>query len=173
MLKWTGMPLLVLLAGCTTQMYAGKERPPAEVAKVYSRQNIGIRYLALDGRPLGQSTASLQRMTVLPGRHQFEVSISDAARHGTHADVRNTIAYFTLALEVHAGYAYQLDVPVDLSAVIPRELCFLGEPHDAPGSKVNHTGEIRTMSPAAPRVACAGAYRVTRPGAWSNAHISD
>jgi hypothetical protein len=48
----------------------------------------------------------------------------------------------------------------DLCTVrLPDRLCFEGEPHDAPGSNVNPTGEFRTMSSTVQSFACATSFK--------------
>ncbi len=164
------VPLLLslLLSGCgATRMYEGPPLPQAEVAKLYIHERPNMTYKFVDGEPVNFFPDG-KVLEFRPGSHEFVVALSTYKAYGTGSSISMTTEFlekrFRLNLDMQPGYTYALDftgVNVDF---LPRKLCFLGEPHDAPGSSVNVTGEYRTMSPEAKSYACETAFETNKIG---------
>lgn len=132
---------------------------------IHERPN--MYFTSIDGQPL----AFMHDRKVLefrPGRHVFEANISNYQAFGSPAGItyttRYTVKSYRLDLDMRPGFTYALNfrgINVDR---LPDRLCFEGEPHDAPGSKVNPTGEFRIMSSTVQSFACATSFKTEEVG---------
>lgn len=69
-----GLALCGLATGCTTVLYDGPQRPPAEVARLVAER--GTTIVNVDARPVSGGRASVYE--VLPGPHQVTATLSDS-----------------------------------------------------------------------------------------------
>jgi hypothetical protein len=160
------LSIAAVLTGCgSTRMYEGDKLDRSQVALLFIHERPNMRFTKIDGKAVNFIYDG-QVLEFRPGRHMFDVDLSTYRAYGTGVSISYTanftISSHALELDMKPGYTYVLDFYGINVEVLPDELCFQGEPHDAPGSSVNPTGEYRKMSPSAESFACARAYS-TRP----------
>ena len=148
----------VCATGCANvPMYDGPERGVSEVGRIFTHSpRPNLRILEIDGKPL--SFAMTKVLHLLPGTHVFSLYASNYREWGGVVMTTWTKTYdhgkYQIAVPIRAGYTYAIDYPINYSGSLPDRLCILGEPHQAPGSWENYTGEERKMSAGAEIVAC-------------------
>lgn len=124
-----------------------------------------MKFRAIDGTPVNFIYDG-KVLEFKPGKHSFEVELSTYKVTGTPTMYFYTkefdIGTYRLEIEMLPGHTYALDFTGINVDTLPHQLCFLGEPHDAPGSSTNITGEFRKMSSNAKSYACASAHGVRR-----------
>jgi hypothetical protein len=147
-------------------MYTGKKLAKEEVSLVFIHEKPSMYFTAVDGKPVDFFPDGL-KLEFQPGRHVFEVNVTTHRAYAIGSVISETARYtvgsYRLELDLLPGYTYALDFHYAWTPqvqALPEQLCFLGEPHDAPGSSVNFTGEFRVMSQSAQRFGCAKAHSV-------------
>lgn len=153
-----GLASCMVLASCgTTKMYEGPKLERKDAALLFLHTRANMRYRQVDGVPV-QFVYDGDVKEFKPGLHHFIVEVSNYQASGGPSLVIYTteydIATFELDVEMRAGYTYVLDYRGINVPTLPKILCLKGEPHDAPGSGVNVTGEFRRMSPAVQKFGC-------------------
>jgi len=149
------LPLLVLIAcflGCshTIKLYSG-ERTPQQLAYVYTHAStLAVRYMDDQHLSIHTSQAVLH---LAPGRHKFVVGnwFADPSAAG----YRTTWLLYEVLIDLEQGISY---VPWSSDPYSPgvKEVCFLAEPHDAPGARIGTSAreDTRTPSQKAVKAAC-------------------
>lgn len=154
---------VMLTLGCVSvPMYEGPERNVSEVGRFFTHgPRPNLRILTVDGKPLEIRMTKV--LHFLPGPHTFHVQASNYQVEGRYlggiliiASESNTFdqGTYQITAPIRAGYTYMVNYPINFSGPLPDRLCIVGEPHHAPGSSENTTGEERRMSPAAEVVGC-------------------
>jgi hypothetical protein len=153
----------MLLTACVSpRMYEGPERSKAEIGRFFTHGgNRKLQIVSLDGKPYEFMAPKALQMA--PGPHVFEVDASNYWERGvfimpayvsTASSKSFDVGTYRIEVPIRAGYTYVFDFALDYVGPLPDKLCILEEPHDAPGSSENYTGEFRTMSPKATAAAC-------------------
>lgn len=152
-----------LLTACVSpRMYEGPERSKAEIGRFFTHGgNRKLQIASIDGNRY--EFIAPKALQMAPGPHVFEVRASNYWEKGvflapvyvsTSSSKSFDVGTYRIEIPIRAGYTYTFDFSRDHVGPLPDKLCILEEPHDAPGSSENYTGEFRTMSPQAATAAC-------------------
>lgn len=143
-------------------MYEGSRLEKSNAALLFLHSRPNMKFRKIDGKPVNFIYDG-RILEFAPGKHTFEVELSTYRAYGTGFSITYTPNYligsYALEVDLKPGYTYALDFGGINVHTLPFELCLMGEPHDAPGSSVNLTGEFRRMSPTVERFGCAKAFR--------------
>jgi hypothetical protein len=146
--------LLVALAGCASSHLNGSDKlPPAEQSILWLHQDqlTMFRVLDLNGQKLRQEW--LTKLVDVPGPKNLALEAYFTYERG---EQKNNKIRFAFAFTAKPGHSYNLRL-VDGSyryVTNATRLCLLEEPHGAPGSSVNYTGEFRQPSKDAVTLGC-------------------
>lgn len=145
-------------------MYQGPSLERKNTAVLFVQSRLNSKYRTIDGLPVNFIYDG-RVLEFAPGKHIFEVELSTYQTFGYPmvSSTRNfLIGTYELQLDMQQGYTYALDFYTINAENLPSTLCFFGEPHDAPGSSVNLSGELRRMSPSAEKFACTAVKHIRR-----------
>jgi hypothetical protein len=167
MKRYWALLILVTLLGCGSPRYAlyeGTKQPDDRVGLVYDNRAY-LTILSVDGKPTAYTMGKI--LEVPSGPHRFVLTWNNSFRPPTVFTAslfrpKEGDPFADISFEVKSGYTYtfsamQKDKPI-LDGV-PDKVCFYGEPHNAPGSSVNVTGEYRHPSKSVETIACAPIQR--------------
>lgn len=159
--------VILIVAGCGThKMYVGTPLSENERSLVYIHESPVIRFKEIDGKKV-DFVHDGKVLEFEPGDHKFLIEIS-----GDDSDSKEPVSYYYhILLNMEPGFSYthnfnlmgtiRSDMPsFTWQYKVPKELCFLGERHDAVGSSTNPTGEYRLMSQNAKLYGCSRIVKI-------------
>ncbi|MFZ6641700.1 hypothetical protein ACO0LL_18300 [Undibacterium sp. TC4M20W] len=138
-------------------MYEGPKLERKDAALLFLHTRPNMKYRQVDGVPVNfVYDGDIKEFK--PGLHRFTVEVSTYQARGgpslMYFTTEYDIATFELEVNMRVGYTYVLDYRDVNVPTLPKILCMEGEAHDAPGSRVNVTGEVRIMSPTVQKFGC-------------------
>ncbi|MDQ1923310.1 hypothetical protein [Massilia pseudoviolaceinigra] len=156
------LPLLALSGCASSRMYQGPTLDRSELALLFIHGRPNSKYRMIDGKPVDFIYGG-RVLEFAPGKHVFQVELSTFRIEGWPISRQTTdflIGTYENEIDMRPGYTYAHDFHTVNAHQLPDSLCMDGEPHDAPGSSVNATGEFRRMSPTGEKLVCVRAESV-------------
>lgn len=169
--------LLIFSSGCTTtKLYEGEKLPDGEIAIFHTNRSSMGPYMSWeidDRKKLKPGLFSPKAAFLKADEHHINLAIMITKAMIPYGETfsdgsaipRNFIYIRTydFSVPLETGFSYQVEYPGYSFDDQKFELCLLGEPHDAEGSKVSWGHERRNMSKSAVKVQCVLPTKIITP----------
>lgn len=148
----------VLLAGCaSTSLNSSAELPIDKQVIFWSHENQATSFRVINVNGEKVPLKYLPKFTDAPGPKKITIDTYNV--YSQRDTGRKAILRFNFSFDAKPGYSYNVKLLNGTATILlpDTKLCLLEEPHGAPGSSVNYTGEYRTPSLNATTVECSPA----------------